>query len=424
MKEKEELQRAREELKNSIKVVSRNLKIFGKAVINEKKAVLKNIGNNIINTYKQLQSDIYIHKLNKEIAHYQKEREAAIKRAEALEEANRIARNRENTKALEEEARRVKRQEREERKLKFKNGIKQKTNSLKSRIGKVKNSFLKTLTTKNIDMKLREAFDRVEIFGLTAAGAGLAVANKGKDKITDFTSTQIAKLTEYRLKKQEEKQERERQESIRRAESLEEANRIARNRENTKALEEEARRVKRQEREERKLKFKNGIKQKTNSLKSRIGKVKNSFLKTLTTKNIDMKLREAFDRVEIFGLTAAGAGLAVANKGKDKITDFTSTQIAKLTEYRLKKQEEKQERERQESIRRAESLEEENIKSRTMDHKRGMIEALTAREKEEYDTRHQENQVQKEILKQALLEQKNKLLNIQNEELESKLKTR
>ena len=288
MKEKEELQRAREELKNSIKVVSRNLKIFGKAVINEKKAVLKNIGNNIINTYKQLQSDIYIHKLNKEIAHYQKEREAAIKRAEALEEANRIARNRENTKALEEEARRAKRQEREERKLKFKNGIKQKTNSLKSRIGKVKNSFLKTLTTKNIDMKLREAFDRVEIFGLTAAGAGLAVANKGKDKITDFTSTQIAKLTEYRLKKQEEKQERE----------------------------------------------------------------------------------------------------------------------------------------RQESIRRAESLEEENIKSRTMDHKRGMIEALTAREREEYDTRHQENQVQKEILKQALLEQKNKLLNIQNEELESKLKTR
>ena len=424
MKEKEELQRAREELKNSIKVVSRNLKIFGKAVINEKKAVLKNIGNNIINTYKQLQSDIYIHKLNKEIAHYQKEREAAIKRAEALEEANRIARNRENTKALEEEARRAKRQEREERKLKFKNGIKQKTNSLKSRIGKVKNSFLKTLTTKNIDMKLREAFDRVEIFGLTAAGAGLAVANKGKDKITDFTSTQIAKLTEYRLKKQEEKQERERQESIRRAESLEEANRIARNRENTKALEEEARRAKRQEREERKLKFKNGIKQKTNSLKSRIGKVKNSFLKTLTTKNIDMKLREAFDRVEIFGLTAAGAGLAVANKGKDKITDFTSTQIAKLTEYRLKKQEEKQERERQESIRRAESLEEENIKSRTMDHKRGMIEALTAREREEYDTRHQENQVQKEILKQALLEQKNKLLNIQNEELESKLKTR
>lgn len=224
MNEREELQRAREELKSSIKVVQKNLKIFGKAVVSSQKAALRNVGNNIINTYKQLQSDIYIHKLNKEIARYQKEREAAIKRAEALEEANRMARNRENTRALEAEARRVKAQEREERELKFKRGVKQKTNSLKSRIGKVKNSFLRTLTTKNIDLKIREAFDKVGIFGLTAVGAGLAAANKGKNKITDFTSTQIAKLTEYRIRKQEEKQERDRQSAIKKAEALEEAN--------------------------------------------------------------------------------------------------------------------------------------------------------------------------------------------------------
>ena len=79
MNEREELQRAREELKSSIKVVQKNLKIFGKAVVSSQKAALRNVGNNIINTYKQLQSDIYIHKLNKEIARYQKEREAAIK---------------------------------------------------------------------------------------------------------------------------------------------------------------------------------------------------------------------------------------------------------------------------------------------------------------------------------------------------------
>lgn len=224
MNEREELQRAREELKSSIKVVQKNLKIFGKAVVSSQKAALRNVGNNIINTYKQLQSDIYIHKLNKEIARYQKEREAAIKRAEALEEANRMARNRENIRALEAEARRVKAQEREERELKFKRGVKQKTNSLKSRIGKVKNSFLRTLTTKNIDLKIREAFDKVGIFGLTAVGAGLAAANKGKNKITDFTSTQIAKLTEYRIRKQEEKQERDRQSAIKEAEALEEAN--------------------------------------------------------------------------------------------------------------------------------------------------------------------------------------------------------
>ena len=444
MNEREELQRAREELKSSIKVVQKNLKIFGKAVVNSQKAVLRNIGNNIINTYKQLQSDIYIHKLNREIARYQKEREAAIKRAEALEEANRIARNRENTRALEAEAKRVKAQEREERELKFKRGVKQKTNSLKSRIGKVRNSFLRTLTTKNIDLKIREAFDKVGIFGLTAVGAGLAAANKGKDKITNFTSTQIAKLTEYRIRKQEEKQERARQESIRRAEALEEKNRRLRNKENTVALEqslrskgkeeeleldEETKRnientVMTEKEDKRTLKFKDGVKQKASSLKSKLAKVKNSILKTLTTKNIDLKLRDAFDKVGIFGLTAAGAGLAAANKGKDKITDLTSTQIAKLTEYRIRKQEEKQERDRQSAIKEAEALEEANIRSRTMDHKKGMIEALTAQERTEYDLKHEENLMQKEQLKQALLAQRNRLLNIQNEELESKPKSR
>lgn len=444
MNEREELQRAREELKSSIKVVQKNLKIFGKAVVSSQKAALRNVGNNIINTYKQLQSDIYIHKLNKEIARYQKEREAAIKRAEALEEANRIARNRENTRALEAEARRVKAQEREERELKFKQGIKQKASSLKSRIGKVKNSFLKTLTTKNIDLKLREAFDKVGIFGLTAAGVGLAAANKGKNKITDFTSTQIAKLTEYRIRKQEEKQERARQESIRRAEALEEKNRRLRNKENTVALEqslrlkgkeeeleldEETKRnientVMTEKEDKRTLKFKDGVKQKASSLKSKLAKVKNSFLKTLTTKNIDLKLRDVFDKVGIFSLSAAVEGLAAINNGKDKITDLTSTQIAKLTEYKIRKQEEKQERDRQSAIKEAEALEEANIRSRTMDHKKGMIEALTAQERTEYDLKHEENLTQKEQLRQALLAQKNRLLNIQNEELEAKPKSR
>ena len=204
MNEREELQRAREELKSSIKVVQKNLKIFGKAVVSSQKAALRNVGNNIINTYKQLQSDIYIHKLNKEIARYQKEREAAIKRAEALEEANRRARDREHTRVLKAEARRIKNQEREERVLKFKNGVKQKTSSLKSRIGKVKNSFLRTLSSKNIDVKLRDAFDKVGIVGLTVLGSGLTMVNRGKERITDFTSGQIAKLAEYRLRRQEE----------------------------------------------------------------------------------------------------------------------------------------------------------------------------------------------------------------------------
>lgn len=176
--------------------------------------------------------------------------------------------------------------------------------------------------------------------------------------------------------------------------------------------------------DKRTLKFKDGVKQKASSLKSKLAKVKNSFLKTLTTKNIDLKLRDAFDKVGIFSLSAAGVGLAAINNGKDKITDLTSTQIAKLTEYRIRKQEEKQERDRQSAIKEAEALEEANIRSRTMDHKKGMIEALTAQERTEYDLKHEENLTQKEQLRQALLAQRNRLLNIQNEELEAKPKSR
>ena len=59
-----------------------------------------------------------------------------------------------------------------------------------------------------------------------------------------------------------------------------------------------------------------------------------------------------------------------------------------------------------------------------MDHKKGMIEALTAQERTEYDLKHEENLIQKEQLKQALSAQKKRLLNIQNEELEAKPKSR
>ena len=84
----------------------------------------------------------------------------------------------------------------------------------------------------------------------------------------------------------------------------------------------------------------------------------------------------------------------------------------------------KKERDRQSAIKKAEALEEANIRSRTIKKKKGMIEALTAQERTEYDLKHEENLIQKEQLKQALLAQKNRLLNIQNEELEAKPKSR
>lgn len=78
-------------------------------------------------------------------------------------------------------------------------------------------------------------------------------------------------------------------------------------------------------------------------------------------------------------------------------------------EYRIRKQEEKQEKNRQSAIKKAEALEEANIRSRTMDHKKGMIEALTVQERTECDLKHEENLIQKEQLKQALLAQKKKI---------------
>ena len=61
-------------------------------------------------------------------------------------------------------------------------------------------------------------------------GSGLTMVNRGKERITDFTSSQIAKLAEYRLRRQEEAEIR------------------ARDREHTRVLEAEARRIKNQER--------------------------------------------------------------------------------------------------------------------------------------------------------------------------------
>ena len=402
-----ELQIAKEELKNSIKVVSRNLKILGKVYISEKKAVLKRVENNIINTYKQLQSAIYIQKLNREIAHYQKEREEAIKRAELLEEANRRARNRENTRALEE-------QQIQERKLKFKNSISQKTNAIKSRIGKVKNTFLKKLSFNNIETKLSDMY---RVTGITGLGTDFVTTNRLKNDVTNLTSEQIAKLTEYRINKQKEREEKNKQSLIAKAEAQEEANRRARNRENTRALEE-------QQIQERKLKFKNGISQKTNSIKSKIGRTKNTFLKTLTTKNIDLKIRDIFDKIEIKGLTAVGTGMIIINEAKNNVLNFTSEQIAKITEYRINKQKEKEEKNRQNAIRNAEIQEERNRRTRNEDHYSGMIEALNTKERDEYDSKHKENMVQKQLLIQALQEQKNKLLNARNEELGEKSRAR
>ena len=116
--------------------------------------------------------------------------------------------------------------------------------------------------------------------------------------------------------------------------------------------------------------------------------------------------------------------MIIINEAKNNVLNFTSEQIAKITEYRINKQKEKEEKNRQNAIRNAEIQEERNRRTRNEDHYSGMIEALNTKEREEYDSKHKENMVQKQLLIQALQEQKNKLLNARNEELGEKSRAR
>ena len=114
--------------------------------------------------------------------------------------------------------------------------------------------------------------------------------------------------------------------------------------------------------------------------------------------NVSFQINEN-DKVGIVGLTALGSGLTMVNRGKERITDFTSSQIAKLAEYRLRRQEEAE------------------IRANIMRYKNAL-------DREIYNNRHNVYTSKKEELKRALLEERNRLLNIQSEELGDKPKAR
>jgi len=54
MNEKEALIQAKKNLKSSIQVVRRDLKIYNKAILNRNKAILKNVGNDVIGLFTRL----------------------------------------------------------------------------------------------------------------------------------------------------------------------------------------------------------------------------------------------------------------------------------------------------------------------------------------------------------------------------------
>lgn len=443
MNEREALIQARENLKASMKVVRRDLKIYNKAVLNRNKAVLKNVGNDIVGLFGRINERANLarlkkqkDKLDKDQEKLQEEIRKSVELIQKQEEAEKI---RLDKLAEKQQKKEEKKTERLERRLNFKQGVKQKVSSLSSKFGKVKNSILKGLSTSNIDSKLRAFFDSVELLGMKALNGVMKGAN-----VSNFTSEQLAKYYLNRMNRQEIRSERKRESNIEKAERQEMLNEMERIKarsldhkvgmmeafeelekddiqdiiaENVQSIMEENSKDNSSTETksgDKKLNLNPKAKQKANTRLSRLGRVNNSVLFNLRLTNIDSKLRNAFDNIQLFGINVANTtmkGLNIAKKGlniaKDNVTNFTSEQIAKYSEWRINKQMEK---ERNSRVKDAEKLSNQMIAERTKDHKLGMMEAFNEQEREQYDAKHEEFLKQRQALIQSLVEEKNKLL--------------
>lgn len=399
--ERNNLNAAKEELKYSIHAVKRDLKIYGKAKINYEKAKLISVGNNVLNAFNQLKNKAQINKLDREQKRLDREREKIVARWERLEEQARKQREKETKKMEEYKNKQQKKQERRDKQLAFKNGIKQKATSLKTKLGTVKNSVLRGLNPSNIDLKIKNAFASAGVGVLTATNFTLNGINNAKDTVTAFTTGQLEKYRQW-------KSEKKRQADIKKTERQylkDIAEKEKQEQKEKDRLEREAKKNERAEkRKQNRLNLKRNTKQKATSFKSKLGTVKNSALRGLNSSNIDLKIKNAFEQAKIYGLTALNVGLEGINTIKDNAIVITATQLEKYREW-------KSERKRQADIRKAEKLEEEQIRSKTREHKKGMIEAFSQQEREELTNKYDERKAERDALIQSLKEQKNRLLN-------------
>ena len=173
----------------------------------------------------------------------------------------------------------------------------------------------------------------------------------------------------------------------------------ARTREHKSGMKEVLKEQDRLQRQERMLQFKQGVKQKTSSIFGKLGQVKNDMLAKLSFSNMDVKLRNFYERAQIAGLTAANKGKEMYNAASKKVSDFTTEQIAKYYEHKETKADAKAFKE---AARQAEKEEIERIKARVRERKSAMKEALNTHEREIYETKHLENEARKQELMVSL----------------------
>ena len=374
MDERQQLIESQEQLKQSLNNVFKDLKAYGKAVA-------KHTGAIYVEKKDDLLSRIEFAKLEREM-------EADIK-----------TRTREHKSAMKELFKEQDRFNRELRILQFKQDTKQKISSTFGKLGQIKNDILVKLSPNNIDVKLRDFYEKAEIAGLTVANKGKQLYDNASQKVSDFTTDQIAKYYERKLVQEEARAERELEAQFNEKLREQEKQLNEETKEHKSAMEELFKEQDRFNRELRILQFKQDTKQKISSTFGKLGQIKNDILVKLSPNNIDVKLRDFYEKAEIAGLTVANKGKQLYDNASQKVSDFTTDQIAKYYERKEEKADIKAFKEAQ---RQAEKLEIEMAKTRMRERKSAMKEAINTQEREMYETRHLENEARKQELMNSL----------------------
>lgn len=223
--------------------------------------------------------------------------------------------------------------------INFKEGESQKTSSIYTKLGTIKNNFIEKLKPTNLDVKIRNFMEEAQIVGLDAL-------NKGKEFVT-------TKVADYYLNKEDKQLERREQVRIEEEELAREREIEARTEEHKIGMKEALKEQARMERQQRMLNFKAGLKQKAASAFSKLGTMKNALVEKI--KNT-----------------------------KDKVVDFAST---KMANYYLDKEAKELERKEEAKLKEEELAQEKEIEARTEEHKIGMKEALMEQDRLEREQR-------------------------------------
>jgi len=244
MNELEQLQYAKSELGVTLKLLQRQLKTYATANVNYAGVRIKEVGNAVLEAYKNMQDKIAEHKAVKyeQERAKQAEKEAEMNRmqAEALEEQARRERTKEHAEAMKEILKEQAREQRQERIMNFKNGVAQKVASAKAKLGSVKTAALEKLmvTKNNFDLKLQNGLAKAKLGGMVVAGVALESANFVKN----YTSEQIASFRAWKYEqeraREEKRAEKEAEMNRMQAEALEEQARRERTKEHAEAMKE------------------------------------------------------------------------------------------------------------------------------------------------------------------------------------------